>query len=136
MHYSHSLTVPFQDVDAAGKVFFAHLFRYAHEAYERFMEHIGQPLAGWIDGAEHLLPISHAQCDYHLPLQLNQTISIELALARLGNSAFTLRYRFLGKDGQCHATAETVHVLVAAREHASTPIPRHLRLALESYLDT
>ena len=136
MPYRHQIKIPFQDIDAAGIVFFAHLFRYAHEAYEHFMAHIGHSLIDVLEKGDHLLPLVHAEADYREPLRLGQTVTIELETAKIGNSAFTLSYRFVADSGKTYATAETVHTVVEKTKQKSTPIPEPLRTSLKLYLNS
>lgn len=132
--FRHQLVIPFQDADVAGMLFFAHLFRYAHEAYERFMFALGHPLAGIIGGGGCLLPLAHAEADYRRPMRLGEPIRIDLGVGHLGESSFRLHYLFLGGDGQLSATAETVHVTFGVVEKRPVAIPPGLRKALEPYL--
>ena len=63
--YVYSLRIRLHETDAAGVLFYAHLFRLAHDAYESFMAHIGFPLHALIghgDSAPGLrLPIVRAE---------------------------------------------------------------------------
>jgi len=133
MIYRHPLRVPFQDIDAAGVVFFAHLFRYAHESYEAFMREIDQPLERLLDEAAILLPLVHAEADYHRPLHHAQAITLELVVESIGESSFCLLTRCLTSEGRCAATIKTVHAVRAAQSKQKVAIPTSLRRGLESY---
>ena len=130
--FEHSLTVPFQDIDAAGIVFYAHLFRYAHEAYEHFMQQTGCSLHRLLTEGSYLLPLVHAEADYHRPLRHADRLTIELRLQKLGQSSFTLGYRVLGEDQTEHAGLETVHVALDRTTHQPMALPDSLREALAS----
>ena len=41
--FFYRFTVRLHDIDAAGVMFFGHLFRHAHDAYESVMANLGQP---------------------------------------------------------------------------------------------
>jgi len=130
--YQHQITIPFQDIDAAGIVFFTHLFRYAHEAYEQFMSARGHSLASILKEGEYLLPLVHAEADYKQPLHHNENIIIELSVKKLGDSSFTLLYHCIDNTGGIRAIMETVHVTLDASQHKPIPIPESLRAALDS----
>ena len=130
-HYCHTLTIPFQDIDAAGIVFFAHLFRYAHETYERYMSDIGHPLADIIHHEDYLLPLVHAEADYRQPLCHNETMTVELSVKTLGESSFTLHYRCVDSAGQLRAEVQTVHVVLNKATKSPQAIPDSLRCALQ-----
>jgi len=128
--YQHKLTVPFQDIDAAGVVFYAHLFRYAHEAYEHFMQQIGCSLQELLAEGSYLLPLVHAEADYRRPLRHADKLKIELRLKRLGRTSFTLGYRVLAEDQTEHASLETVHVALDRTTQRPLSLPDSLREAL------
>jgi len=130
--FEHSLTVPFQDIDAAGVVFYAHLFRYAHEAYEHFMQHIGCSLQELLAEGSYLLPLVHAEADYRRPLHHADRLTIELWLKTLGQTSFTLGYRVLGDDQTQHASLETVHVALDRTTQRPLTLPASLREALSA----
>lgn len=62
--------VRFQDVDAAGVVFFARYFDLVHDAYAAFLESRGHPLASMFATPAWILPLRHAEADYLRPLRL------------------------------------------------------------------
>lgn len=131
--FEHSLTVPFQDIDAAGVVFYAHLFRYAHEAYEQFMRSIGCSLQALLAAGSYLLPLVHAQADYYQPLRHADTVKIQIRLQRLGDTSFTLGYRVLGEDKIECASLETVHAALDRNTQRPLPLPDTLREALRRF---
>ena len=130
--YQQQITIPFQDIDAAGIVFFAHLFRYAHETYEQFMSAHDHSLAEILKNGEYLLPLVHAEADYKQPLRHDETITIELSVKKLGESSFTLQYHCLDSAAKVRAVIETVHVTLDASQKKPMPIPDSLRAVLAS----
>jgi 1,4-dihydroxy-2-naphthoyl-CoA hydrolase len=120
--------VRLHDTDAAGVMFFAHLLRHAHDAYENFLDHAGMELSTRLCDGPHL-PIVHCASDYLAPIKLGDEMTVKLALVRLGGKSFSLSYRFEAADGRELARAETVH---AAVTHCGAPeLPAALRAALE-----
>lgn len=128
--YRHQFVVTLHDIDAAGVMFFGHLFRHAHDAYEACMAELGLPLAEVIREHRWLLPLVHAEADYRAPLRHGERVQVLLAIEDLGTSAFTLSYRFEDDSGGLRATARTVHVHLAADGRGSAPLPQVLRDAL------
>jgi 1,4-dihydroxy-2-naphthoyl-CoA hydrolase len=124
---THAFEVRLHDTDAAGLLFFAHLFRYAHDAYESLMAAAGFPLQDLIRGGT-ALPIVHAQADYRTPMRQGDRIRIEMTLAEIRRRSFSLDYRFLDDQGHLRARARTVHVLIGADTAAD--LPDGLRQAL------
>lgn len=131
---SHVFTVRLHDTDAAGVLFFAHLFRHAHDAYEGFMASIGQPLDGLIR-ADCQLPLVHAEADYLQPMHHGEAIRVVVVLAVLGETSFTLDYRFEDASSDLRARVRTVHVHLADRgggNGRAAPLPESLRMALNA----
>jgi 1,4-dihydroxy-2-naphthoyl-CoA hydrolase len=132
--FVYELTIRLHDTDSAGVLFFGHLFRHIHDAYESFMAEIGFPLHELIrpDDPESglALPIVHAQADYLRPLCQGSAVRIALRVAELRNRSFALDYLVEDASGLQCARARTVHAL-AGRAGADRPrLPERLRLAL------
>lgn len=133
--FEYRFRIRLHDTDAAGVLFFAHLLRYAHDAYEAFMEQTGFALNKLISNTGLQLPLVHAEADFTAPLRHGEEVCVRLRLARLGGSSFTLEYRFFDGKGEIRARARTVHVALAPAGGGSVPLPDALRQGLET-LDT
>lgn len=127
--FDYRFRVRLHDTDAAGIMFYGHLFRHAHDAYEGFMSSLGLPLDGLIR-AGCRLPLVHAEADYLMPLRHGDEIRVEVGVAVLGGAKFTLAYGFRDEAGALRARARTVHVHVAERGVGAAPLPDELRAAL------
>lgn len=130
--FSHRFYVPLHEVDAAGLMFFGHLFRHAHDAYEAFMSSLGHPLDRLIQAGGPLLPLVHAEADYLQPLRHGETLRVELGLARLGRTSFTLAYRVVDDAGDERARVSTVHVCLGPDRSTAAPLPEALAAALRA----
>lgn len=131
--FRHPISVPFQDIDAAGIVFFAHLFRYAHESYEHFMEHIGFSLSHLLEEGQLLLPLVHSEADFRQPLLYGDKLKVELNLREIRDSSFILCYRIVDEKHLERATLETVHVALDKAGRKPVSLPATLRQALAPY---
>jgi 1,4-dihydroxy-2-naphthoyl-CoA hydrolase len=128
--FRYHFHVRLHDTDAAGLLFFAHLLRHAHDAYESLLEHAGLPLAELIErGAR--LPLAHAEADYLAAMRHGARVSVRLHVARLGQRSFTLDYAFHLADGTLAARAQSVHVAVAATAGQTAALPPDLRAILQ-----
>ncbi len=127
-------TVRLHDTDAAGVMFFGHLFRHAHDAYEAFMADLGFPLDGLIRAQRWQLPLVHAEADYSAPMRHGDMVNVAVSVAEIGRSAFTLTYDFRGSEGRRCAAARTVHVCISAAAGGKCPLPPALRAALAGCL--
>lgn len=125
----HRFRVALHDTDAAGVLFFAHLFRHAHDAYEALMVRIGWPVDSLIRGRQIGLPLVHVEADFRRPMRHGDQVDVVIELTELGERRFSLSYGFL--IGECEvATAISVHVAIDPRTGKSQALPKPLAAAL------
>lgn len=136
MSFEHAMQVRFQDVDAAGVLFFGRVYDYSHVAYEEFWASLGVDRAWVFSKAEFLIPIAHSEADYRRPIRHGERITIRLDVTRLGRVSFSLAYRIGGPEGADDVRAEvrTVHAFVARDTMKPIPIPDDLRVLLLRHL--
>ena len=134
MEFTSGSVVRLYDTDAAGFLFFGAQFRFAHEALENFLEHLGLPIGRIIRGREALFPVVHAEADYRAPLAAGDRLTVRVVVRALGERSFSLGYRLLLADGREAGSVVTVHAAVNAASGASCPLPDALRTALGPYL--
>ena len=134
--YAYQFRVSLHDTDAAGVLFFAHLFRHAHDAYEAWMGELGFALDEMIRDGGLALPLVHAEADFKRPLRHGDLIRVEVRVDELRASSFGVGYRFLTDDGILAAIARTVHVAIRPGDSASRVLPDDLAATLRSRLDS
>ena len=135
-HFEHGFRVRLHDTDAAGRLFFAHLFRHAQEALEAFMEDIGYPIDAMLRAGEILLPLTHAEADYRRPMRHGDRIRVQVWVEDLRRRSFAIGYRFLSEADEELATAKTVHVLVSDETQVGEALPEALRAGLSRHRAT
>jgi len=139
MSFAFSAPVRFQDVDAAGVLFFGRIYDYLHLAYEEFWVSAGVDRAYFFAGAPWVVPIAHSEADYKAPIRHGDTITVTIQVAKVGRASFELRYVVTGPGGagDRRVTARTVHAF-ATRESEGrlkpTAIPDDLRMFLLRHL--
>lgn len=122
--------VAFQDVDAAGLVFFATAFVYMHEAYAAFMAHAGTPLPEVIASGKWLAPLRHAEADYLHPLRFGDQMRVSLVAAHLEETETTIGYRIsVPARAQVCTVGQSVHAFLD-RDFQRIPVVEPLRAAL------
>jgi 1,4-dihydroxy-2-naphthoyl-CoA hydrolase len=125
--------VRLKDTDAAGVIFFANYFIFAHETYELFLEEIGYSPRRIIQQESFLLPIVHAESDYHQMIGLEDEITIVLSVNRIGKTSLTLVYNYFLENQELVGSVKTVHVCVDKSTLKKSPIPSELRQAFKKY---
>lgn len=123
--YHYSCLIPFHLTDAAGILFFGHVFTLAHQAFEHFVIHqLGCSWSDWFQNSEWFVPIKQAEAHYLHPLQAGQECQIELSISTLSTSSFTLVSTFYQQKLCC--TVKTVHVFCRHLTKQKMPIPPSL----------
>src|SRR5262245_15417998 len=92
--FAQSRQVRFQDVDAAGIVFFARLFEYFHDALVAWMDGAGMVLHRALKAGAWGAPLKHAEADFLRPLRFGDEISIAVASAWRRGSAPMVGFQF------------------------------------------
>ncbi len=100
--------VQFQDVDAAGIVFFACFFTYAHDAMVSLFDTTPGGYAGFINDKKVGFPAVHAEADFRAPLRFGDIATIRVTATRIGQKSATLRFEMLSKEVACAVVTNTV----------------------------
>lgn len=128
--------VKFEEVDAAGIVFFARFVTYAHEAMEHFFAGVVGGYAGLIMERRIGFPAVHVEMSFSAPVRFGDTLHIETRVARVGNRSAQLHYRMIrARDGVL--SAELWHTVVTTDlvRLASCDMPADVRAILLDHLD-
>ncbi len=110
--YVYRCAARFQDVDAAGVVFFARVFDYFHDAYLAFMEEGGMPHAEVVRARVWGAPIRRAEADYLSPIRFGDALEVGLVRAAWEGSKLAVGYRLSVRGGKTAAVGVTHHVIV------------------------
>jgi len=127
---TYQTTIKLHHTDAAGILFFSHQFSIIHEAYEVLFEQIGFSFARLIRESDFFLPIVHAESDYKAPLFVGDRIIVNVNIANIGNTSFTLEYKIANANKLIVGTAKTVHVSIDKQNGEKISLPEDLRNAL------
>jgi 1,4-dihydroxy-2-naphthoyl-CoA hydrolase len=127
------IIVRLHDTDAAGLLFFAHQFFYAHDVYEELLRAIGLPMESLLEEEDFFVPIVHAESQYLRGLSVGQEVEISVAVSSLGNTSYTLEYELRNSGGEVVGRAKTVHVSVDRITRKKILLPEKLRSRLEAF---
>ena len=122
--------VRFQDVDAAGIVFFARVLDYFHDAYVAFLRARDISLEAALADGGWVAPIRSAEADYLRPLRFGDPFTVTLLTAEVEETEYSIRYR-LDRGGETACTGTTRHVCVDPDTFRRTQVPERVRRALE-----
>ncbi|HEX9619081.1 MAG TPA: thioesterase family protein [Polyangiaceae bacterium] len=129
--FGSTRSVRFQDVDAAGIVFYPRVLEYFHDAYVEFLARHGEPLPVVLAERRWAAPLRHAEADYFRPLRFGDSIEVALVRAHVEPTQITVGYRVenLGTK-EVAAVGQTVHSFVILPSFERCPVPRALADAL------
>ena len=127
--------VRFEDVDAAGIVFFSRFLSYCHEAMEALFDEVEGGYVRLVRDRRIGVPAVHVECDFKHPLRYGDVARIETTVEKLGRTSVSFRYAIArASDGA--PIASILHVcavsdLVALK---AILIPDDVRAALSRHL--
>lgn len=131
--------VRFDEIDAAGWIFYAKVVALAHEALETMLEaEMPGGYASLVVGRRIGLPCVHIESDFTGALKFGDALEVRMSVARFGTSSVTFDVRVLRVavgatvEAQC---AKIVYVVACTDLTApkSTAIPEDLRAVLERH---
>ncbi|HLD69318.1 MAG TPA: thioesterase family protein [Candidatus Omnitrophota bacterium] len=131
--FTYPTTIKLHETDAAGLLFFSNQFKLMHDAYEALLESWGFGFAVLLLKKDYFLPIVHAESDFKAPLFVGDRITIEVKIAKIGNSSFTFSYTLYDQNKKVVGTGQTVHVTVSKKTHAKIPFPPDMRATLKKF---
>lgn len=105
-------TVPFDETDGEGIVFFGNYFRLAHRALEQYLPLIGIPWAEWFKNPEFGVPLRHVEADYMKPLRAGDAYQVKIKVLEIGESSVHFEYEFTDPQGASLSRVKTSHVFV------------------------
>lgn len=105
--------VRFDEIDAAGFVYFPKIVALGHEAMERmFAEGYPGGYAAWVVGQQVGLPCVHVESDFRAPLRFGDEVVVESTVLKLGDSSVHFGVRVGRGDGvEC---AKILYVVACA----------------------
>ena len=123
--------IRFQDIDAAGIIFYPRVLEMFHDAYGAFLTVAGCPLAEVVREKKWIAPVRHAEADYFKPLRFGDHVSVEISRAHLAETEVALGYRIVrAQGGEVCVVGQVVHTFVECATFKRTPMPEPLRRAL------
>ncbi len=131
--FCHQRRVEFRDTDAAGIVHFSVFFNYMEEAEHAFLRNLGLDVFLLDDETAISFPRVAARCDYRTPIRFGETVTVQIAIDKIGRSSVTYRFLFRRDEteiaeGSVTAACCEVNETGAPR---AVPIPDKVRTVLE-----
>ena len=131
MKNTMEIRVYYADTDHEGVVYYANYLRWFEIGRTEIMRQHGYDYSD-IEKKNIIVPVVEVKCSYNEPARYNDTVILETAIEKIGNSSMKFNYRIMRKkDQKLLAEGYTVNVFVDRKTMKSVKIPEELRLALE-----
>ena len=128
MAFTLPIDVRYLEADQQGVVFNMWYLAYFDDALTAFLAHGGLPYPEMLaEGWD--VQLVHTELDWTGPLRWGEPGEVDVGLARLGTTSFTLQFGVRVGDRSV-ATGETVYVAVEAEGWTKVPLPDRLLAAL------
>ncbi len=122
--------VRFQDVDAAGIVFYPRFFEYFHDAYTQVLDEGGAPLARGVNEREWAAPLRRVTAEYFRPLRFGDVFEVAIVGVKIDGTDVCVGYR-ASKGGEVVAVGTELHVFVDPKSfRRARALPPHVRAAM------
>ena len=123
--------IRFQDIDAAGIIFYPRVLEMFHDAYGAFLAFAGSPLAEVVKAGKWIAPVRHAEADYFKPLRFGDEVDVEICRAHVAETEATLGYRVVRSGGgEVCVVGQVVHTFVECATFTRTAMPESVSRAL------
>ncbi|MBX3182227.1 MAG: acyl-CoA thioesterase [Polyangiaceae bacterium] len=145
--YRYERPVRFQEIDAAGLLFFPTFLSYCHEAMESWCGALPGGYAGLVGERRIGLPAVQVEASFRAPLRYGDVARIELEVTRVGARSLGLRYQLsraavrgaataeaTASEGGACAVIDQVVVCTDLSRMQSLELPPELRALAEQHL--
>lgn len=131
----HERPVRFEEVDAAGILFFARFSTYCHEAMELFFESLPGGYAAMITQRKVGFPAVHVTSDFEAPIRYGDVARITGTVSKLGTTSAHFDFVVTrADDGTAVAKMSHVHVCTDLATMTKLPFPADIKAALAKHL--
>lgn len=126
--HRQAIRVYFEDTDAAGIVYYANYLKFAERARTDMLRDFGISHAEMINRDGLVLVVRRCEIDYLKPAKLDDLLTVETEVAKLGGASVDLRQR-VARDGELLAELNVLVVCIGP-DGRPTRIPDYVRRAL------
>jgi len=135
--YSIEEYVRWEDIDAAGIINYQAYLRFFALAEAELLRSAGLNYRFLFESLGIWLPRVRVECDFHVPVKLDELLVVEAFFSRIGRTSIHLDFEVRRKDapGPIVATGRYVLVCVEQGNFRPVPLPAPLRERMIRYLE-
>lgn len=128
------IPIRFRDIDFMGHVNNVVFLTYFEEGRKEFLH----ALFGIDNPENYNFILAHLSCDYLKPIRLNDTVSLEIWVGKIGRKSFNFNYLLVGKtdmDGKptLYAKGQSIQVYFDYKKNTALQVPEHFRKKISEY---
>ena len=109
--FEHRMAVRFQDVDAAGIVFYPRILEYFHDAYVAWLASLGVVLARVLAERTWAAPIRSAEAEFLRPVTFGDVVDVGVVALAVDGGDLAVGFR-IAREGKPVAIGRSVHSFV------------------------
>lgn len=128
--------VRWEDIDAAGIINYQAYLRFFALAEAELFRHAGLNYSRLFDEIGIFLPRKRVECNFHVPVRLDDLLVVEAWIGHLGNSSLRIDFEVKKRDHDV-VVADGCYVLVSVghADFMKCPLPAELREKLAQYVE-
>ena len=121
------------DVDAAGVICYGAYVRFIEIAETELFRAAGIPYGKVFERFDCWLPRASYKMEFRKPAVLDEQLTVNARVGRIGTSSIALRFEFDDEQGERVADCDIVLVSVDRKTFKPKPVPKELREALARF---
>ena len=126
-----------EDIDAAGIINYQAYLRFFALAEAELLRSAGLGYKYLVESLGIWLPRVHVECDFHVPVKLDELLVVEAFFSRIGGTSVSLDFEVRTKADARSIVATGRYVLVCVRQgdFRPVPVPVELKSKIAGFLE-
>lgn len=135
--YSIEEYVRWEDIDAAGIINYQAYLRFFALAEAELLRSAGLTYRFLFESLGIWLPRVRVECNFHLPVKLDELLVVEAFFSRIGRTSVNLDFEVERRESPevLVATGRYVLVCVRQKDFQPVPVPAEIRNRIATYLE-
>ena len=135
--YSIEEYVRWEDIDAAGIINYQAYLRFFALAEAELLRSAGLTYRFLFESLGIWLPRVRVECNFHLPVKLDELLVVEAFFSRIGRTSVNLDFEVERRENPeiLVATGRYVLVCVRQKDFQPVPVPAEIRNRIANYLE-
>ena len=138
MRYQIEEYVRWEDIDAAGIINYQAYLRFFGLAEAELLRSAGLSYRALFEDLKIWLPRVHVECDFKLPVKLDELLVVDAYFGKLGETSIHLNFEVRRKSDPSRVVATGKYILVSVQQGKFTPvpIPQQFRDKVQRYVES